>query len=333
MIDLGAMRQLSAALQVEQQINTRDNSYIRCSSIGECGRKIGYRVRGELAPPPNSHSLTVFDVGHGIHLQLQQRLSNVGVLKWVDAEPALDYRGRFHWRGNCELNVRSDTYRLMGHLDALSRPLRRIRWEDGTEILEPTDEADPEGCRYVIDIKSIGTRDYIFYQENGEIEKIVPSQFEKLEKPKVEHVQQTSIYAWMTTQPGFSTDRIAVPLPKIPDVMIIYVGKDLAHDFYEKQPKLFPPGSRLNTAIKVHTFPVDLAAVEAYLAKVQKIWSYLDGGKLPPRDYQHSPHFPANACLYCDYNSRCWEREGYFTSTSDPDADRLVHHLLQLQTS
>src|ERR1051326_2838052 len=114
---------------ITQEIHRRDNSYIRVSGVGDCRRKVGYRVlyhRQEKRELPIwTHGLTIFELGHGLHLKLQERMSNVGPLKWIDAEPAIDGDGRFGWAGNCEIPLIDHEYRVAGRCDGLSRPLRR----------------------------------------------------------------------------------------------------------------------------------------------------------------------------------------------------------------
>jgi hypothetical protein len=249
-------------------------------------------------------------------------------LGWIDADPAIDARGEFGWRGNCELDVADDEYGLLGHLDGLTRPLVRREVAPGVSFLQPTVEEDPEGVRYVVDIKSISTRPYIFYQESGELEKIVPSAFEKLERAKIEHIQQISTYAWMTTRPGFKADRIAAPLSKIPEIMVVYVGKDLDPRFYEKYPKTYPLGSILNLPLKVFTFSVDPECVAVYLTKTNKIWDYHRRGELPPRDYHYTPTHPQSACEYCGYAPVCYRKEGWFQDAALESDLLLIDHAL-----
>jgi hypothetical protein len=342
MLDRVAAEELSTRLHVEQLLSPRNNDYIRISSIGECRRKIGYRLlsyrNGEPQEPIWAHALGIFDFGNGMHHQMHLRLGSRG-LGWVDSEPIIDGRGRVSWAGNCELEVKSDRYRLAGHLDELSRPLKRItRVIDGqqVEFVEPTDEADPAGRRALIDYKTITARDRLVEQRNpktGELLKVEVklSAFEKLKAPKSENLSQASLYAFLTTQPEFKTDRIPEPLKEIPDVMIVYIAKDLAPDYYEKHPEEYPdPKGLLNAPYKVFVSPVDLEHVNALLKKSESIWKAIDAGKLPPRDYHHRPERPAWACCDCSYRKSCYQKEGYFQDEKPALPARLQYRLSQV---
>src|SRR5689334_21761569 len=128
MLDLTAAAERAVSHHIDQVALPRDNSYIRVSGIGSCRRQIAYRIQGyrqqKPEPPIWCHGLTIFELGHGLHLKLQERISNSGPLKWVDAEPVIEH-GRFGWAGNCEIDLIDHEFRVAGHCDALSRPLVR----------------------------------------------------------------------------------------------------------------------------------------------------------------------------------------------------------------
>ena len=343
MLDRTFVDELSCGLHIEQVVNVRDNSYVRVSGVSDCRRKIGYRLtgfaEGEREQPNWSHALSIFDIGHGIHLRLQQRLSNAGPLKWVDADPVIDHHGTYGLVGNCEIPLVNNEYKVRGHCDALSRPLKKKLVDfngERVEIVVPTEEDDPEGTRYIIDIKSITGRERLVSTDDpltGKVKscEIKPSSFEKLQDPKPEHIAQASIYSWMTTQKDFTTDRIKKPLEKMPDVMIIYVAKDIDPGYYGKFPGEYTnPKGLLNIPYKVFTQPVDIDHVNVLLRKIQGVWKSLEAGKLPPRDYHYTAERPAWACVDCPFRAKCYESEGWFENESLEIPSLLAYKLSTL---
>src|SRR5438034_5919757 len=97
-------QELSTDYQIERILNMRDNTYLRVSGIGSCKRQLAYRIKyhreGVEELPIWTHGLQVFALGHSIHFDLQSRLSNVGNLKWIDAEPYINSDGKLKWNGN-----------------------------------------------------------------------------------------------------------------------------------------------------------------------------------------------------------------------------------------
>ncbi len=344
MLDWTMVEELAASHHLDNLLDPRDNQHLRVSSIGSCRREIGYRItdyrQGVEEPPIWGHGRSIFELGHGVHIQLQQRLSNVGSLKWVDADPALDEHGRFAWKGNIEIPVRDPELRLRGTMDALTRPLRRKRLRTGAEaffdVLEPVEEEE-RGTRYVIDVKTISAREKLVVDYNGRGEvkdaQVKPSAFEKLEKPKPEHIAQASLYSWLSTRPGFETDRIAGPLTTLPHVMILYVAKDLDGEYYRRHPEEYAdPQGLLNAPYKVFTQAVDPALVEKMLEKVRSVWEHLDKDELPPRDYNCTERWKDFACQYCSWRSRCWEDEGYFQDQPTELPLRVLYHRQKLKS-
>jgi hypothetical protein len=342
MLDKIAIDEISTSYHIERTLNPRNNNYIRASGIGSCRRQIAYRLNwhkeGKEELPIWSHGLFTFDLGHGIHYRLQSRLSNVGPLKWVDAEPYINDAGQLAWHGNCEIALKNDEYKIAGHCDALTKPLRRtVTSVDGVSVqtLEVTDEEDPEGRRYIIDIKSITAREKIkidYEPQTGYVRNstVMPSSFEKLSAPKDEHIGQVSLYAWMTTQPGFSTDRIHEPLKALPGIMVIYVAKDLDPAFYGKKTDDYPsPKHLLNSPYKIFTLDTDPKILSVLHRKAAGIWKAVDEGKLPPRDYHHKPERPAYMCVDCPFRQECYEEEGFFAA-DDLSLPPLVKHRTSL---
>lgn len=346
MRDFVAIEELAASYHTERELHPRDNRYLRISGIGRCRRETGYRIKwheeGRPEHPIWTHGLFIFDLGHGMHLQLQQRLSNVGPLKWIDAEPAITEHGHFGWKGNCEIDLIDHELRLAGHCDGLTRPLKRIKTRvagQEIELIEPCDEEDPEGRRYILDIKTITARERYVEKKSprtGELLscEIKPSSFDRLTKPKPEHIGQVSLYSYLTTRPGFKTDRIPGPLATMPDLMMIYVAKDLDPDYYRKYPEEYPdPRGLLNSPYKIFTQPTDEKHVQALLRRAAQIWSYLDKGQLPPRDYQHHPDRPAWNCVDCAFRHACYEKEGFFREDQVVPPPLLKYRLLQIDES
>lgn len=358
MIDQVAIDELSASLHVSQALTPRNNTRTRISGIGSCRRQLAYRRRwyqeGKVEPPIWSHGLFTFDIGHAVHLKLQHRLSNAGPLKWVDADPIVDEHGNFGWAGNCEINLRNDALELEGHLDDLTRPLKRVLNRvpiqapltggglpclSHLETIVPTTEDDPEGRRYIIDIKTITARERTVVDEDpnsGQIlgVKTYPSAFEKLKAPKDEHIQQVSMYCYLTTQPSFKTDRIHEPLKELPSAMIIYVAKDLDPKYYGKKPEQYlEPRGLLNAPYKVYTFDPDPRLITALLKKNQLVSEHVKAGTLPPRDYHHKPERPAWACVDCPFRTSCYKDEGFFDNDTPEIPAQLQHRLSEIDLS
>jgi hypothetical protein len=343
LFDQVAVEELSASFHVDREKNPRDNSYLRISGVSDCRRKLGYRTNwskeGRQEMPIWSHGLSIFDTGHGIHLKLQERLGNTGCLKWVDGEPCID-NGTFGFQGHFEMRLVNHTERLRGTCDALSHPLKK-KWieVDGNrfQVMERCDEDDPEGRRYIIDIKSITARQRVNIRrcsQTGNLydAEVKPSPFEKLVKPKPEHISQTSLYSWLTTQPEFQSDRLPGPLSRMPDVMIIYVAKDLDPEYYAQHPEEFTePRGLLNLPYKVFTAEVNPKQVQMLLSKVRQVWSYLDKGELPPRDYNYTPERVQWACVDCSFRQECYSEEGYFNKEEAAYPDRVLYHLEKLK--
>lgn len=337
------MEQFSASFHIDQALSPRKNNLVRASSIGDCRRKLAYRIRwyheGRPEPPMWSHLLSIFDVGHALHLQIQQRLSNQGPLKWVDADLTVDARGRPKWEGNCEIRLEDPEDWVAGHCDALSRPLRYVKERHkGVEFetIVPCEADDPEGQRFIIDIKTITARDRMELQQNPHTGQITgvkerPSGFARLTKPKDEHIAQTAIYSHLTTKPSFKADRIDGPLATLPGLMVIYAGKDVAPDWYAKFPDQYPePRGLLNAPFKIYTQAANPRLIQALLKKVALVREHVERGTLPPRDYHHDPNQPAWACVDCPFKKECYEPEGYFQEEEPELPARLAHALIQL---
>lgn len=318
--------EIACSHQIDQVSSRRDNRYIRLSGIGDCRRKIAYRLmysrEGRPEPLTSTHGMTVFEVGHGLHLKIQERLSNVGPLKWVDAEPSIGNDGRFGWKGNCEIPLRSDERRIAGTCDGLTHPLTiKTVVVDGqpVSIVEITNDHAPDGKRYVIDIKTISARE----SAPG-----IPSSFERLTEAKTSHIHQATMYAWLMTQPGFRTDRISEPLDAIPDLMIIYVAKDLAPNYYTRFAGTYPESeSLIHSPYKIFTKKVSTRTINHLLAKAALVWDYVDNGNLPPRDYHSTANFLDFNCRFCPFNAECYREEGFFGNGQQTIPPKLGYRL------
>ena len=143
----------SLSLQFHENDGIRDNRYLRCSSIGDCSRKIGYQLLGYQPLPDNSHSKFILSLGNAIHDLIQRKLVALG---WVKAKPILSIDGQIDWEqteedplSGCELNIIDHELRIIGHCDGVSVPLKK-EGEDYTP--------DLSGKRYLIEIKSISDK-------------------------------------------------------------------------------------------------------------------------------------------------------------------------------
>lgn len=277
-IEDAVVRELSLAMQAEREIHPRDHSMLHASAIGYCRRKQGYELMGVKGERADSHFLSICDVGHGVHGQLQKRL--VDVLGWVEPE-------------NIERQVQDEKEGIGGHLDALSKPL----------VFDPvlgTFSVDwDKGTHYVIDIKTITSRPHLkHHPDTGMLIYSEPSSFERLVAPKKEHLLQTNLYSWMVK------DMLTRGFPKI---MLIYIGKDIGPNDYtaNREPLLSIP-------YKVFIRDTEEQYIEAALKRARHIWKRVRDGELPGKDHWHKPTSPAWQCEVCPYRKLCYADEGYF---------------------
>ena len=148
------VKQVARGVLIKGLNSGRDNRYIRGSSLGMCGRRIGYTLLGYQGGPHNAHTQFIFDQGNALHDALQLQLSRMG---WVDALPRWDdQRSSLEWDqgsdsvSGCELDVIDHQMRVLGHLDGITVPLSKNA--EG-ELLP-----DPGGERYLLEIKTISDR-------------------------------------------------------------------------------------------------------------------------------------------------------------------------------
>lgn len=273
------IRELSCAMQAEETLYPRDHTLLHASAIGQCRRQQGYELMGVKGLPQDSHFLSICDIGHGLHHQLQDRLVNV--LKWVRRE-------------NIELEVKNEEYGIVGHIDALSDCLFQ-----GDDRLYPG--IGGWGHRYIIDIKTITSRPYLkAHPETGVLHYAEPSSFEKLITPKKEHLLQTNLYAWMTKEMEL--------VDTLPRIMLIYVGKDVSSDIYN----VCSTDRLLSLPYKVFVRDAEPEQIETALKRAKHIWSRVRNGELPGKDYYWKPSCPDWHCSCCSFRKLCYAEEGYF---------------------
>jgi hypothetical protein len=289
-IEQTIVRELSAAMQAERFLYPRDHSLIHASAIGQCRRQQGYELMGVEGLSQDSHFLSICDIGHGVHHQIQSRLVNV--LGWCKQE-------------NIELEVRNDEYGIIGHIDALSDPLGMQSYKCmSSEVWGARLEKVLTGDRYIIDIKTITSRPYVKAEpDTGNIHHIEPSSFEKLTKPKKEHLLQVNLYAWMAKEMGL--------VDELPRIMVIYVGKDVEPP---RDPSL--PDRLLNLPYKVFAEDASEEQIETALKRAKHIWSRVRKGELPGKDHWWKPEAPAWQCGVCSFRKTCYQEEGYFAEES-----------------
>jgi CRISPR/Cas system-associated exonuclease Cas4 (RecB family) len=301
-------RELSCAMQAERFLHPRDHSLLHASAIGSCRRKQGFELMGTEGETQDSHFLSICDIGHGVHGMIQNRLVNV--LGWCKQE-------------NIELPVRSDEFGIMGHVDALSEPLRWTIFNERPEawdkltntpggFFETHDgdvhrifpRSDTGLCnnqpRYIIDIKTITSRPYLKrHPETGVLSHDEPSSFERLQQPKKDHLLQVNLYAWMVKEMGL--------VEEVPRIMLIYIGKDVESASYgECEDRL------LSLPYKVYVRDAEQAYVDEALKRAKHIWTRIKAGELPGKDHWHKPESPAWQCEVCPYRKTCYAEEGYF---------------------
>ena len=274
-IEKTAIREMSLAMQAERDLEPRDHTMLHASAIGYCRRRQGFELMGTEGERTDSHFLSICDVGHGVHRQLQDRLVNV--LKWATWE-------------NIELKVQDEEEGICGRLDALSEALE---FKDGRLV------PGPEGDKYIIDFKTITTRPHIKYNpDTGILHYVEPSSFGRLTEPKKEHLLQTNIYSWLLVRMGY--------LETYPKIMVVYVGKDIGREDYEG------PEPLLDIPYKVFIRDTEESYIEAGLKRARHIWGRVRKGELPGKDHWHKPDAPAWQCEVCPYRKTCYAEEGYF---------------------
>lgn len=287
-------RELSAAMQAERFLYPRDHSLLHASAIGSCRRKQGFEIMGVEGLPQDSHFLSICDIGHGVHHQIQDRLVNV--LGWAK-------------RANIELEVRNEEHGIMGHVDALSEPLGGYPEECPRIQNAPESQgffrkrAEWGGERYVIDIKTITSRPYVKRDpETAALHHVEPSSFEKLIAPKKEHLLQVNLYAWMLKEQG--------TLDELPRIMLIYIGKDVGPDYYEDKCQV--TDRLLSLPYKVFIRDAEQEYIDEALKRAKHIWGRVKKGELPGKDHWWKPDSPDWHCSCCSFRKSCYAEEKYF---------------------
>jgi hypothetical protein len=70
--------------------------------------------------------------------------------------------------------------------------------------------------------------------------------------------------------------------------------------------------------------------IQALLAKNREISQAIREGRLPPRDFYHTPTRPAFACAECPIRHTWYQAEGYFQDDLLLVPPRLEHHLARV---
>jgi hypothetical protein len=152
-----AARQIALWMQQEREEEEHEHRYIRASSISFCRRRIAYSLLGYQPAPSGGHALFTFSTGHALHMMLQRRLVGMG---WIKARLSLSPHGSPIWEqdgdplSGCELEILDHDQRVIGHLDGLTVPLKKGTGPSGLPGYYP----DPEGERYLVEIKTITDR-------------------------------------------------------------------------------------------------------------------------------------------------------------------------------
>lgn len=155
-LEKDAAKLIALDMLKDRSVSTRDNRYIRASSIGQCKRQVGYSLLGYQGLPVDGLGTFTFDQGSALHLMIQKRLVSLG---WIKAKPVIKFT-KDSWymdweqtddpNSGCELPIENHDLRIIGHCDGITVPLSK-RIENKIEGYYP----DPEGERYLIEIKSI----------------------------------------------------------------------------------------------------------------------------------------------------------------------------------
>jgi len=103
--------------------------------------------------------------------------------------------------------------------------------------------------------------------------------YDNLISPLPKHILQASIYA----------DEFGLE-----DILFIYVGKDYSPSMYDEE-------DPLNIPIKIFHVKLDRNNILLIEDRIKDIYSYIDKGELPPREYGQDSY----ECMYCPYKTLC----------------------------
>lgn len=270
------IRELSCKMQAEQLTDTRDHTYLHASSIGSCRRAQGFALKGEIPLPHESHLISIFDLGNGIHREVQKRLVDMG---WVKPE-------------NIELPLVNHEYRIKGTLDALTEPLQQDLWMPGSCWRLHPEDTKGYGDRFIIDIKTISSRPRLVRDDHGNIIAEEPSPFDNLQSPYKKHLMQVNLYAWMAKEQGIVED--------FPRLMMLYIAKDCEKRDNEGLDKL------LGLPYKVFVSDFDGEVLKEALKRAKHITEKIGQEELPTRDYYCNEKRTDWHCSVCSYRYLCY---------------------------
>ena len=157
-----------ARFLLQYQENSRDNRYIRVSSLGFCSRKLGYGLLGYDSLPNSAHSQVILDLGNALHDSTQKALVRMG---WINSEPYINEYGNIDCKNGedgsgCEINITNHDLRIIGNCDGITVPLVKTKDIDGDWNYTPGEN----GEKYLIEIKSISDKPNFWVQiirDNG----------------------------------------------------------------------------------------------------------------------------------------------------------------------
>lgn len=134
---------------------------VGASSLGMCGRRIGYSLLSFPAMDAPAHLAFILDLGNAIHDMVQRRLVSMG---WIKARPVLNQNGDLDWEqlpefpaSGCEIRAVDEKRRISGFCDGVTVPLIKTT-KNGITSYEPNEN----GKVYMVEIKSITDRPNFF---------------------------------------------------------------------------------------------------------------------------------------------------------------------------
>jgi hypothetical protein len=275
-LDLDGLQRLVEHVQAGRDADERDESWIRLSGAGHCGRQLGYKVLGAKAEAEPLSDLVTFEVGHAIHARVQGWLQGMGWLRPELTEFPLEDR---------ELRLRGKTDGITERLDKEGRP-------------------SPTGGRRVVEIKSIGnTPGEVFGRD------MAIGSFERLSKPKDWHIDQANCYAWLWNRGLEAIDRRPLCSPIGPAEAHTYLGMVWPEDRIDTLTFIYvaKDGKEHDLPLKVFTQAVSEKRLARLGAKFAAIWTAIDAGELPPRD--ENPFSRYSPCCWCPFRAMCIEGE------------------------
>jgi len=313
--------------------------YIRVSSISFCKRRIAYNLSEVEGTPESAHSAIILDLGNLLHDTLQAYLIKLG---WIKAKPTLSEEGTIQWiqdgddKSGCEIEVLDDNLRISGHCDGITVPLVKTVDEFGYPSFKP----DPNGERYLIEIKTITDKPRFWVSaipasgSAPEFIEIVPTKSRSGKfAQRISKFQGTGKFRTpygMREYPIFKVETpegeksvALVMAGNSPGAFTMLIEPKREHilqasvyaDWFKIKKVLFiyvgkdvdmmnykDRQSLFNIPVKIFEHEVNQEDVALCKLKVKTIYEYLDRGELPPGDYEWGD----TECLMCPYKQLCW---------------------------